>query len=372
MKKLVVLLTVITFIGCQKNETPQKNNLWKEDIEFIQINLPDKHVNLFTKISSQEFNSEIESLIEKLPTLEENEIICGLMKIFAKIGDPHTGIHNESNMSRFNIAPVKFEVFDDGIYLVGAIESGDAFLRKKVTAVNNTPINIVCEKIAEIIPHENDYFVKSSIPNILRLYEVIEALDVGDSDNSYYLNLENVRNTLVRGSSSNANFISCYENDKTPLYLVNNDRNYWYKIIDNNIVYLQYNKCFDVPDNPFLNFIQSMFEELKDQQIDKFIIDLRLNSGGSSLVISPLVDELKKHDELNGKIYCCIGCQTFSSGLLNAIQLKEELGAKLVGEPTGGKPNSFGEVKELILPNCKIFNPAIYTLSWKRHEYFGT
>ncbi|MDC7242938.1 MAG: hypothetical protein PQJ44_03060 [Sphaerochaetaceae bacterium] len=53
-------------------------------------------------------------------------------------------------------------------------------------------------------------------------------------------------------------------------------------------------------------------------------------------------------------MYVCIGNSTYSSGLLNAIELKEDLGAILVGEPTGGKPNCYGEVQELILPNTEL------------------
>lgn len=356
MRNIFVFLLVISFIGCKKNEpTPIINNSWIEDIEYIQNELPTKHINLFSIITEQEFNSEIQSLIKNVPELAENEIILELMKIFAMIGDSHTGLHNESNLAKFTNAPIIFEIFDDGIYIVSIIESGQAFLKQKVVAIDNVPIDIICEKIRVIIPHENEYYVKSVIPYILRLYEILEALDIIDNKNSYDIMLENGENFQVKGATSPTdNFISCYEPDKTPLYQLNNDSNYWYKVLENNIVYFQYNKCFDMPANTFLNVTQTMFQELENQVIDKFIIDIRLNRGGSALIISPLIEELKKHDDLNGKIYCCISCQTISSGLFAAFDLKEQLGAILVGEPTGGKPNHFGEVQELILPNTQL------------------
>jgi hypothetical protein len=366
MKNLIAILIVTSFLGCNKDEVPpQINASWIEDIVFIQKELPVKHINLFSKISEQEFNSEIKILIEEAPNLEENEIICGLMKIFANIGDSHTGLHFEANIMRFNIAPVKYELFDDGIYIVESIESGRPYLKQKVEAINNVSLEIIRDSLAKIIPHENDYFVNSAFPIFLRLFELLEALKMTDSKNSYTLNLENGENILIRGSTSTDTNVSCYEPDKTPLYLVNEDINYSYKLIEDNIVYLQYNKCFDIPDNPFSNFNQNMFKELENQNIDKFIIDLRLNTGGISWIISPLIEELKKHEELAGKIYVCISGKTFSSGLLNAIQLKEELDAILVGQPTGGKPNHFGDVQELILPNSKLiirFSTKYFTL----------
>ena len=45
-----------------------------------------------------------------------------------------------------------------------------------------------------------------------------------------------------------------------------------------------------------------------------------------------------------------IGRRTFSSAILNAIELKRRLGAILVGEPTGGAPSHHGEVLTFTLP----------------------
>lgn len=356
MRTIVVFLIVLSIIGCKPNEpTPILNNSWIEDIKFIQQELPVRHVNLFSTISQQEFDFEIENLIENAPQLDENEIICDLMKFFAKIGDSHTGIHNEYNMSKFTIAPLKYEVFDDGIYIVDIIESGQNYLKQKIVSINDVPIDDVYEKLSQILPHENDYFLKSSIPNFLRLYEILEALEITGSKNSYQLTIGNGETFQVKGDMPiSTDFISGYLPDNIPLYLQHNDTNYWYKIIDNNIVYLQYNQCVEMPEISFEEFNRQMFSNLENLEIEKFIIDLRLNTGGSSLLIAPLIEELKKHNELEGKIYGCISCKTFSAGLWNAIQLKEELGAVLVGEPTGGKPNHFGEVRELILPNTGL------------------
>jgi len=356
MRKLIVFLILVSIIGCRKNiPTPVVNNSWIEDIKFIQQELPVRHVNLFSKISQQEFNSEIEDLIEKAPRLETYDIICELMKIFAKIGDSHTGIHNENNLDKFNIAPLKFEVFDDGIYIVEIEESAQKYLKQKVTAINEVPINIVQERISIILPHENDNFVKSAIPQFLRLYGILEALNITDSTYSYTITFENgAKIKFSGGTSPNYIFSSCYLPDKTPLYLQQNDLNYWYKILDDNIVYLQYNTCFDMAGNHFADFVQTMFNELENKPIDKFIIDIRLNSGGSSSIITLLIEELKRHENLEGKIYACIGDATFSSGVLAAISLKNNLNAILVGEPTGAKPNHYGSIQEFILPNSEF------------------
>jgi hypothetical protein len=45
-----------------------------------------------------------------------------------------------------------------------------------------------------------------------------------------------------------------------------------------------------------------------------------------------------------------IGRQTFSSALMNAVQFRKLTKATLVGEPTGGRPNHFGETRTFTLP----------------------
>lgn len=48
------------------------------------------------------------------------------------------------------------------------------------------------------------------------------------------------------------------------------------------------------------------------------------------------------------------GRRTFSAAMVNAIDLRNLLGATLVGEPPGEKPNSYQENDEMVLPRSKI------------------
>ena len=45
---------------------------------------------------------------------------------------------------------------------------------------------------------------------------------------------------------------------------------------------------------------------------------------------------------------------TFSSGMMAAVRLREDLHAILLGEGSGSPPNEYGEVKSFSLPNSKI------------------
>ena len=94
-------------------------------------------------------------------------------------------------------------------------------------------------------------------------------------------------------------------------------------------------------------------DELDAQRI---IIDLRFNGGGDETVIWPLWQALEKSERFSdkGDIIGLISRQTFSSAMSNSHQLRDTCGAVLIGEPTGGKPNHFGQLSSFTLPNTGI------------------
>jgi C-terminal processing protease CtpA/Prc len=71
-------------------------------------------------------------------------------------------------------------------------------------------------------------------------------------------------------------------------------------------------------------------------------------------VIGPLISGLASRRKSLGPVYVLIGPSTFSSAVLNAVELQKALSAKLVGEPSGGMPGGYGEVAGLKLPNSKL------------------
>jgi C-terminal processing protease CtpA/Prc len=82
---------------------------------------------------------------------------------------------------------------------------------------------------------------------------------------------------------------------------------------------------------------------------------LRNNSGGNSAILNPFLEKLKKN-YLNkkGSLYVLIGKNTFSSALMNAVDLKRNYKSILVGQTTSGNVNHYGETRGFRLPNSKI------------------
>src|SRR5262249_15888401 len=89
--------------------------------------------------------------------------------------------------------------------------------------------------------------------------------------------------------------------------------------------------------------------------VERFVIDLRLNPGGNEGILRPFIRKLKSRPfNQKGRLFVIIGSRTASSAMDNALTLREKTKAILVGHPTSGKPNSYGEVKKMTLPNSGL------------------
>ena len=100
------------------------------------------------------------------------------------------------------------------------------------------------------------------------------------------------------------------------------------------------------------------------------MIDLRNNSGGDSRIIRPLYGKLEDLTD-DVALYTAIGPTTFSSGLMNAISLNKKFeGMKLIGRPTGGKPNHYGEVDHTQLPSgAYVYWSTNYFVNDRGNDY---
>jgi hypothetical protein len=129
-------------------------------------------------------------------------------------------------------------------------------------------------------------------------------------------------------------------------------------------MYVQYNRCQNGGE-PFEAFAARLLRTLDGGGVDRLIVDVRHNGGGNSDVDDPLITGLRSRANwrARGKVLCLIGAATFSSAVWTANDL-QGLGAVLMGSPTGGRPNSYGNVQNLSLPNSLV--PISYSTRYFR------
>lgn len=331
-----------------------------QDIDALVTDLPRLHANLFFKTSRASFESEAASLKARVGELRDHEVVAGLMRLAALPGDGHTSI-SPFNYSGFRRLPIRLRAVSDGLIVASAAPGGEGLLGGRIVQIGDTSQSAAMEKIAPLISRDNEAGLRAMAPGYLTIPELLHAQGIVPDPGV-------VRIRIVRpdGSPAEATLTAMAPGTEgtfvdaatpvTPLHRQRSQENYWFTLTNENILYMQYNRCQEAAGDPMASFAQRVMAEVDRRAPVAVVIDLRANGGGSSSVIDPLLQGLRSRSYLaqSGRLFALIGSSTFSSALMNAITLKRELGAVLVGEPTGGRPNGYGEVKSFALPNSGL------------------
>lgn len=277
----------------------------------------------------------------------------GLLRAFHALGDSHSGVALPALFGN-NILPLGLYWFADGIYVAAAGGAALPALGKRVTSIGGRKIEEVCRAAAELMPHENEWVLKHRMAQNLCFAEFLKAVGV-----TPVIDFEGGAAELSPvDMRSFANFDRVYDDRKKtpPLFRRNARLAYWKERIEpKGTLYFQYNRCENEPGHPIGPFLDELQKDIAGGGVERLIIDLRLNSGGSSSLLYPFIEFLSK-SALNrkGRLYGIIGRATYSSALMNAVQLTQMTSIVMAGEPTGGKPNHFGEVTQIMLPRTKL------------------
>lgn len=257
-----------------------------------------------------------------------------------------------------------FEWLQGEIYVKDIFQEYKKARYCKIIKINGIEIKDINKKIETITPHENRVVLKQRIPDYLTSPDLLYGLNIIDNKDEINITFEDkdekqfdINIKAVKSKNINKNQWLGYSDKNIPLYMQNNEENYWFKYLeDSKTIYLKYNLCFTMENKSVEDLCKEVFDVVDNNSIDKFIIDLRDNPGGAERVIIPLFKEILNRDYINKlhKFYVIIGKRTASSAMINSIQLKEMSNGIFVGEPTLGKPNHYGAITKFILPNYKL------------------
>lgn len=336
---------------------------WRQDLQFLATQLPLLHKNAFFKVSRTQFEQAVADLDRDIPSLQDYEIVIRMMRIVALFGDSHTTLNMTGSTQQFRLYPMKLYWFSDGLYVTDVASQYREALGARLVRIGSTDVGQAYSVVSDLIPHENEQWLKALSPSRLVTPEILQASHILSDTRSgsfvfrdaagreFLINLNSV------GANDNINWATAPDPSEMPLYRKHPELNYWFDYLEpSHTLYFQYNVCQNRPDLPFTQFAQQMQDFSLTHPVDRFVIDLRNNTGGDSSILQPLINALASNPNINRKdrLFVIIGRLTFSSGLFNAIDLKQRTNATLIGEATGGKPNEYGEVRSFQLPNSHL------------------
>ncbi len=356
------------------DELEGKLSPWEADIYFLEHELPLRHINVYHTLSEAEYSAGIAELKALCPGMSDEERWVAISSFVASIGDSHT----QYALPFTRAFPLNLVVTEEGVFVTAALEenrglvrdSGEAAMAELV-AIDGMPLfpdadsdtSSVYATLYPVLSHENDGAFREMLSSALLHPELLFGAGITEEMGSCEMtfryqdgNAEAV--ALVARELSGFReldwvvyYDEAYPADRSvlPHYLRYSNSYYWGAwLADEQTLYILYNRCANAEDQSFRAFTEELLQMAAGESVLKLVVDLRNNAGGNSAVIRPLY-ALLANELPNVSLYTVMDATTYSSALMNAATLKRTYGAVLVGEPSGGRPNHYGEVESIEL-----------------------
>ena len=365
MKLIFVILLCFSSLALRAQSiNSSRDEQWRQDINYYAEELPKLHKNLFFRLPKADFEREVELIRASVPKLEDDQIILRLVKLTASAGDGHTQLY-WSKLEDITLFPVTLRQFPEGFYAVETSPAYKEIFGKKLVKIGGVKIEDAARRVREVFAAENEFGVKDktriflTIPFVLKAEKIISSVTEADFT---FADERGKQSTLRLKAQKYTEFLKIeksqfFDGKQPPLASKEKNKKYWFEYLPGEkTLYLAYNECSEDKAKSFAELTKEIFDAVDKNAAEKFVVDLRRNGGGNSAIVRPLYDELEKRPALTekGKFFVLTSRQTFSSGFMNALEMKRKFGALWIGEPPSQAPVNFGEIKFFELPNSKV------------------
>ncbi len=372
--------------------SPEESRAWREDLRFVQSEMPAVHPNLFHTLPHDEFDASIDTLIERLPSMAHHEIIAELAAIVAAVRDGHTRLtlpvvrgsglftgHSAtpppaSSAMMFHYLPIRLFVYDDGLFVREISRDHAEYLGARVERIGSLSVDVAMERVTRVIHRDNEMQVLSLLPSRLVIPELLHALRITEDPTHVEFEISTgdtaprrfVLAPVPEGSAVDWVNATSFSPER-PLYLRHPDRNFWFEYLEeHDMVFCQYNEVYDDDDESIAAFSARLTDFIVENSAGALVLDLRFNRGGDNSLNRSFLHALIRCPVLQkpGSFFVIIGRNTFSAAMMFALDLEKHTTAIFVGEPSGARPNHFGDSRKVQLPNSGL-TLRVSTLYWQ-------
>ncbi|MBP3887769.1 MAG: S-layer homology domain-containing protein [Cellulosilyticum sp.] len=330
------------------------------DLETLFKTLESNHPNIYHKNNQAIFKQKITEIERALHTMSDFEFAIALSELTALVGDSHTKLSIGGQLGKnAHYIPIDGKMIKEGLLITGIPSEHQQALGGILTSINGMSLEEIKQKIMPMLCFDNEVYLNKQFVGTFYVYDILEHYGVLNSPKKIVLEIklgEKLETIEVEAidkkglQSISMSQIPC----EIPETAMDASKLYFFKPLDEETLYIQYNACREDEHLPMEKFARQVNDAITQKGYKRTILDLRYNSGGSDGVIIPLMYVLDEKNQQDGmQLYTLIGSNTFSSALINAVEFKE-IGSVLVGSPTGGSVDHFGQVSSFELPNSKI------------------
>jgi len=345
---------------------------WRDDLRFMAAELQKRHANLYHHVSRQDFERAVADLDRQIPNLPRNRIIVGMMRIAAMVGDGHTRVEPRKDPAfGFPSLPVKFYLFDDGLYVRAARPEQRDLLGARVEAIGGIAIDEAVRRVSELASRDNAMGPKLYAPLFLAMPDILEAVGLSNSRETASLTLShNGRRwtvTVPAGAIdppwppdtdisliTPAGWIDANP-ARPPMWLqAPLDYHRLVELPERHALYAQVNMVADVAGETLGQFGDKILAKASATNPQAIVLDLRLAQGGNGDLRTDLVRDLIKAEDADTRLYVLTARGTFSASQFILDDLDRLTAAVFIGEPASSSPTDYGDGYKSQMPNSGI------------------
>ncbi|HZL72379.1 MAG TPA: hypothetical protein VFC86_07955 [Planctomycetota bacterium] len=357
MRTLLVAAALLAF-----QDPPDRNEKWQSDLDELGRVISERHKNPFFKTTREEFFKAVNDVRDRIPKLKDNEIAVEFMKLAALIGDGHTTAYPGPDTAvKLRRYPIGLMWFKDGLFVVSSSEEQKGLLRSRVVAIGGVPVDKAAERVSVLGASDNASGAKHAAANWLSIPEALAGVGlVDDMDKAPFKIVDSKgeeRTVDLAPAAPHRRVFGFEKADKDlPISRRLARTRYGQELLpESKTLYCWYDACADAKDRTVAAWCAEALARIDEDKPARIVIDLRRNGGGNSPLLNPLFAGFRKRPEAvaPGRLFVLVDRPTFSSAIINAVDLRKAFKAVLVGLAPGGALNGYGEIRTLALPHSK-------------------
>jgi hypothetical protein len=345
--------------------TPEQ---WEEDLDFVVGLLAEEHPDLFGyhQVDPAAFERDVARLREVIRAGSTEEILFGLDRLVASVGDGHTSLDAVQRQGDLDRLPLQAGYFGDEVWIYAVAAGQEAALAARITAVEGVPVGEVMAALSRLISHDNPQEFRYFGPTYLATPAALRYVGVAPRTDTVVLTLS--RNDTVfdlpvpgwpRDRVVDAEWVAARPDSvEAPLYLQRLDEAYWFQHLPaDDALYINWDRVNDADGGPSLRrFYGQLFDVVDREHVGRLIVDLRNNNGGNFHRADRFIEGIRERPWLveGGAVYVLTAPRTFSAATNVTARLRYRANALIVGEASRGNPNFGYNAETVALPNSGL------------------
>jgi hypothetical protein len=348
---------------------------WTEDVLHFVDELERMHPDPFFGCPREEFDVAVDEFLGSLEERSETQRLAGFMALGARLSEKGRDGHSGVWPMRGHCLPFQVYGFADGWFVVESPQND--LVGARIDALGGVPMEEACKRVGPLLTVDNEWNRRLKLALALATTEILDGVGLAEDPTRVRVRLERAGKTeeLVL-AGENTSPLHLFGRPALPArsgvaWLEGREQTFRMQVLEaERALYVQYNEvqAQDGDGKSMATFAHEMVATFEGQKLGKLIVDVRSNGGGNNTTFGPLIAALQT-PSINrpGVLFGLIGRATFSAAGNFVTVLERDTKAILIGEPTGGAPNQYGDAKNVPLPN----HPDVLARVSTRYHQFG-